>query len=183
MVLLESKHLPIGTTMPDFTLSDPNGTSFSRNALMGTKGLLIIFTCNHCPYAKAIWPRTIDCANDAANLGVNTVAINPNIHPDYPADSPEAMLSKINEWGLSFPYLVDDSQLVAKQYDAQCTPDIYLLAHDSSLFYHGRLDDNWQDEHAVTSQDVNTAIQMLISGEKPPTQQWPSIGCSIKWQD
>jgi len=110
------------------------------------------------------------------------VAINPNIHPNYPDDRPEAMLDKIAEWGIPFPYLVDEAQSVAKAYDAQCTPDPYLLDAAGTLYYHGRIDDNWKDETAVTRRELREAIQALVGGRPAPTVQHPAMGCSIKWR-
>ncbi|OVE80924.1 thioredoxin family protein [bacterium K02(2017)] len=167
--------------MPAFTLNDPAGNSFNNSELMGDKGLLVIFTCNHCPYAIAIWPRTIALANHAKTLGINTVAINPNIHPNYPEDSPEKMQEKITEWGISFPYLVDASQQIAKDYQAQCTPDIYLFNQQEQLVYHGRVDDNWQEESKVTKQELKEAIDNLANDQPISKNQYHSIGCSIKW--
>ena len=152
MALLESLTLPMGTVMPDFSLSDPTGVDYSLDSLLGEKGLLIQFTCNHCPYAIAIWPRCIALAKTIAPLGIQTVAINPNINPSYPDDSPEAMQKKQLDWGIPFPYLVDASQTVAKAYQAQCTPDLYLINAAKELVYHGRLDDNWKEASAVKNQ-------------------------------
>ncbi len=182
MVLLESLPLKVGSILPHFQLNDPNSDTHSSTSLMGNNGLLIKFTCNHCPYAIAIWDRFIALARHAKALGIESVAINPNIHPDYPEDSPEnmALFSKNKE--LTFPYLVDSDQSVAKQYQAQCTPDIYLVKPDMSLYYHGRLDDNWKQESNVTKQDLKHAIELLSEYKPAPVDQFPSMGCSIKWQ-
>lgn len=182
MVLLESEMIELGTVMPDFKLPGAFGEMYSRDRVMGEKGLLIGVTCNHCPYAIAIWDRFIVLAEFGEELGIRTVAINPNIHPDYPEDSPENMQKLVNERGVSFPYLVDETQDVARSYGAQCTPDLYLLDHKSRLVYHGRLDDNWQNPSAVTRQDLKDAIGALGSGEKVSEQQFSSMGCSIKWK-
>lgn len=181
MALLESTRIPLGTKMPSFILSDPGGTSWSSAALLGEKGLLVVFTCNHCPYAKAIWGRVISLARHAEGLGINTVAINPNINPDYPADAPPKMKELAAELGLAFPYLVDEDQETARAYQAQCTPDIYLLGGEGQLAYHGRIDDNWQDEAAVTSEELREALDSLGAGRPIALDQQPSIGCSIKW--
>lgn len=181
MVLLESIKLELGTTMPSFSLFNPTKQLFTSDQLMGSQGLLIKFTCNHCPYALAVWDRFIDLANYAKPLGINSVAINPNIHPDYPADSPENMIKFITERQLPFQYLVDDTQETAKSYNAQCTPDIYLLKPDMSLYYHGRVDDNWKDESKVTEFELKDAITDCINNKSFPSPQYPSMGCSIKW--
>jgi len=182
MVLLESIDIPLGTTMPEFALMNPTGTLYRSSELYGSKGLLFIVTCNHCPYAIAVWPRLIRLAKYAKQLGINTAAINPNIHPGYPEDQPEVMLEKIKEWGITFPYLVDEDQNVAKEFKAQCTPDIYLFDGNHSLVYHGRIDDNWQDESAVTKEELKEAITNLAEGQTITSKQNPTIGCSIKWK-
>ncbi|RAP32598.1 thioredoxin family protein [Candidatus Marinamargulisbacteria bacterium SCGC AG-410-N11] len=181
MVLLESKQLTIGSKMPDFKLNTPNNESYSLTTAKGEQGLLIVFTCNHCPYAIAIWERLIELSHWAKKERVNTVAINPNINPNYPDDSPTAMAKKISEWKIPFPYLIDNTQNVAQQYQAQCTPDLYLLNKNSELYYHGRLDDNWQNPDKVQKEELKDAIQDMISNKLPPKNQNPSMGCSIKW--
>ena len=101
MALIESISIALGTSMPAFELKDPNGKSYKSSELIGTKGLLVVFTCNHCPYALAVWPRLIRLAAHAKSLGIHTVGINPNIHPDYPDDAPSKMKEKIKEWQIS----------------------------------------------------------------------------------
>ena len=181
MALLESVVVPLGTQMPDFKLYDPSGTLFNGQDLYGERGLLVAFTCNHCPYAQAVWPRLVRLAQYARGMKINTVAINPNINPDYPDDSSEKMADKIRDWGIGFPYLVDETQQVAKAFKAQCTPDLYLFDGERQLVYHGRIDDNWQDESKVTRQELKEALNDHASGRGVSSQQSPSIGCSIKW--
>jgi len=120
-------------------------------------------------------------ANYAKGMRINTVAINPNINPDYPEDSPENMKIKIKEWKVDFPYLADEKQETAKAFKAQCTPDIYLFNKDKKLIYHGRIDDNWQDESKVTTEELKEALNKHASGLEVPKDQNPSMGCSIKW--
>ena len=182
MAQLESIDIPLGTKMPKFILRDPNGVIQVSDYASGKKGLLIVFTCNHCPYAKAVWPRLIRLGGYAQNNGVNVLAINPNINPNYPDDSPEAMQNKIKEWGIPFPYLIDNTQNTAREFKAQCTPDIYLFDADQKLVYHGRVDDNWQDESKVTKEELRVAVECLIAGNPLTEKQIPSIGCSIKWR-
>lgn len=183
MALTYSTDIPLGTLMPSFELKDPFGKVYRSDELFGEKGLLVVFTCNHCPYAIAVWLRLIRLSKYAKELGINTVAINPNIHPKYPEDAPEKMAQKIEEWGIPFPYLVDETQDTAKAFKAQCTPDIYLFDKDRKLVYHGRIDDNWQDESKVTKQELREAIENLVSGKPINHQQYPSMGCSIKWRE
>jgi len=179
---IESIEIPLGTVLPPFDLPDTNGTVFHSDRLIGPKGLLVIFTCNHCPYAKAVWPRTITIAQEGQRLGIQTVAINPNINPEYPEDAPSVMKAKIKEWGIPFPYLVDESQEVARAFKAQCTPDIYLFDAAGRLAYHGRVDDNWQDVSKVTRQELKEAVVNTAAGRPASGKQHPSLGCSIKWR-
>src|SRR3989338_858314 len=127
MALLESILIPLGTQMPDFKLKDPFGKEYHGKDMFGERGLLIGFMCNHCPYAIAVWPRFVRLAQYARGMRVTTVAINPNIHPDYPEDSAENMKPKIKELWIDFPYLVDETQETAHAFRAQCTPDIFLF--------------------------------------------------------
>lgn len=182
MALLESIKIPLGTKIPAFDLKDPNGKSFNSDALFGERGLLVVFTCNHCPYALAVWPRVIRLAAYGKGMRVNTVAINPNINPDFPDDAPDKMLVKIKELGIEFPYLVDESQKVAESFRAQCTPDIYLFNKNRELVYHGRIDDNWKDEDAVTREELKEAMNNMAAGRPIEPKQKPSMGCSIKWR-
>ena len=183
MALVESADVTLGSPLPAFELPDPAGQLHASGALAGTSGLLVAVTCNHCPYARAVWPRLIELAKMAARRGVNTVAVNPNIHPGYPDDSPEAMRAKIEEWGLAFPYLIDETQEVARAMKAQCTPEFYLYDADLRLAYHGRLDDNWQDPGEVTRQELKGAIDALAAGEPIDAEQYAALGCSIKWKE
>ncbi|MEN3014943.1 MAG: thioredoxin family protein [bacterium] len=178
----ESVKIPLGTSLPSFNLSDPYGKYYTEKDLMGQKGLVVIFTCNHCPYAQAVWPRTIELYHKVKDKGVNFVAINPNApNPNYPEDSPEKMKEYIQKLNIPFPYLVDSTQEVARKFNAQCTPDIYLYNAQGQLVYHGRFDDNWKDPQKVTKKDLEEAINNLIEGRPINSEQYPSIGCSIKW--
>jgi len=181
MALVESISIPPGTKMPSFELRDPEGKAYSSASLFGPKGLLVGFLCNHCPYAIAVWPRFQRLAQYARENGINAVAINPNINPDYPEDSPENMKKKIKADRIDFPYLVDKSQQVAKDFKAQCTPDIYLFNEKQKLIYHGRIDDNWKEENKVIREELKEAIERHIAGDPVSKEQFPAMGCSIKW--
>lgn len=183
MALVESINIALGTKLPYFELPCPDGRLHSSETLMGENGLLVVFTCNHCPYALAIWPRLTRLAAWAKEQGIATVAINPNIHPAYPEDAPGVMKTKIQEWGIAFPYLVDETQSVARDFQAQCTPDLYLFDSKQQLFYHGRLDDNWQNEAKVTKQELKVAMTAMVRGQALADSMKPSMGCSIKWKD
>lgn len=179
---IESIDVPLGTVMPAFDLKDPFGKKIALDDSIGPKGILVIFTCNHCPYAQAVWPRSIRLAEFARGLGIHTIAVNPNIHPDYPEDAPEVMKEKIRDWQIPFPYVIDETQRIAAAYKAQCTPDIYLMDREKRLVYHGRIDDNWQDESKVTKEELKEAITNLAAGKTVAQKQFSSMGCSIKWR-
>lgn len=182
MALLESIKIPLGTSMPVFSLKDSLGKEYKSEDLYGERGLLLVFTCNHCPYAQAVWPRVIRLGEYAGGMKVGAAAINPNIHPDYPDDSSEKMAELVKAKGLSFPYLVDEEQAVARSFKAQCTPDIYLFNKARELVYHGRIDDNWKDEEAVTREELKEAMNNMVAGLPQEKKQFPSMGCSIKWR-
>jgi len=181
MALVASIHVAPDWALPDVKLKDVGGEEEKLTDQVGKNGLLVAFTCNHCPYALAVWPRLIRHAAAFRQQGVNTVAINPNIHPDYPEDSIFAMQKKIAEWGVDFPYLADETQQVAHTFDAQCTPDIYLFDKNGNLYYHGRIDDYWKDESKVTREELVLAVNAMLAGQPTPQPQHPTIGCSIKW--
>ena len=183
MSLMKSVDVGSDFVLPDFKLKDADGIEYYSNSLIGKNGLLLVVTCNHCPYAKAVWKRVVDISRYAKKLDINTVAVNPNIHPNYPEDQPVYMKSLAKEIGIDFPYLVDETQEVAKLLKAQCTPDIYLFNKDGKIFYHGRIDDNWQDENQVKNEELKEAVTLLFNQKEPPKVQYPSMGCSIKWLD
>ena len=176
----------MGSPAPDFRLPAAQGGEVSLDsAAEGKKGVLVIFTCNHCPYAKASWPLVIGLVGEFGE-GVGFVAINPNDADTYPEDSFEAMQKEVLERGIGFPYLYDESQEVAREYKAQCTPDVYVFKNDDGklgLFYHGRINDNWQHPEEVKEENARDALRALVSGGEPPSDQRPSMGCSIKWKE
>ncbi len=182
MALLESVIVPLGSTLPEFALPDTEGKTYKSADLLGERGLLVVFTCNHCPYAQAVWPRVIRLARYGLGMRLNTVAVNPNIHPDFPEDAPDKMKEKIKELGIDFPYLIDETQDVARRFKAQCTPDIYLYNKEARLVYHGRIDDNWKDETRVTREELKEAMNNMAAGSPVDARQMPAMGCSIKWR-
>lgn len=183
MALVASIHIDSGWKLPQVSLQDVDEKRVDLQSLAGENGLLVVFTCNHCPYAIAVWPRLIAHAATLRQQGVNTVAINPNIHPDFEGDSMPAMRDKITEWGIDFPYLADTTQRVARDFDAQCTPDLYLFDGKQELYYHGRIDDYWKDVAKVTQQELLAAVAAMVDGQPAPQPQHPTIGCSIKWRE
>ena len=183
MTLLYSEAQPLGWIAPGFTLKGVDEQEHSLEDYLDKKGLLIFFTCNHCPYAKASWPLLVEL-HKKFGVDIDFIAINSN-DPNYePEDSFDGMKSKATELGLTFPYLFDEAQTVAKSYKAQCTPDLYLFkVVDGSpgLFYHGRINDNWQHPEEAKERNLEDAMQKLVDGQEAPEEQPPSMGCSIKW--
>lgn len=181
MVLLESLQVPLGSSAHDFSLPGIDRENYSLKSFRGRKAVAVIFMCNHCPYVQAVIQRLIALQNEFKN-NVIFVGINSNESENYPEDSFEKMKEYADKWGLNFAYLRDESQKVAKKYKAQCTPDIFVYDKDLKLAYHGRVDDNWQEESKVTSRELKSALEALVKGKKPKEKQNPSIGCSIKYK-
>ncbi len=177
MVLLRSVSVPLGSSLPDFTLKNTDGKMYTLKNFAHAKVLVIVFTCNHCPYARSLEKRLLEFHKKYAKQDVRLVLINANDAENYPDDSFENMQKK----KYPFPYLYDETQHVARAFQAQCTPDMYVYC-EKKLAYHGRFDDNWQDEKAVTSHDLENAVEFLLKGQKPTPDQKPSMGCSIKWK-
>jgi len=182
MALMESKMVPLGQEAFAFSLPGTDGNTYSLDAFKDKKILVIIFMCNHCPYVKAVLDRLIAIQNDYVDKGVQLVGINANDAEAYPDDSFEHMKSVVAQKGISFPYLMDESQSVARQYDAVCTPDIYVYGPERKLLYRGRIDDNWQDESKVSRRDLREALDAILDGRRVVDEQVPSMGCSIKWK-
>ena len=139
--------------------------------------------CNHCPYVQAVDDRLVQLQEKFTERNVQFVGINPNDGIKYPDDNFENMVKRAKDKGYNFPYLRDEDQSIARKYQAQCTPDIYVYNKERELCYHGQIDDNWQEQDKVTSHDLNDAIEALLAGEKPSSNQYPSMGCSIKWKE
>lgn len=182
MVLLKSESIKLGSPAPDFELQSVDGNTYSLSSFAGAKALVVMFICNHCPYVKAIEDRYIALQRDYGEKGVQLVGICANDPSDYPEDLPQNLKRRWQEKEYGFPYLVDETQEVAKAYDAVCTPDLYVYDSEQKLAYHGRLDDSWEDASKVTQQDLREALNALLAGEKPNAEQIPSMGCSIKWK-
>lgn len=182
MTLLESLPLHPGKEIIPFSLPATDGKGYGPMDFKDKKALVIIFMCNHCPYVQAVIGRLIAIQADYDGKGVQLIGINANDSENYPEDSFEAMQEWVKEKGINFPYLHDESQAVAESYQAQCTPDIYVFDQAKKLAYHGRIDDNWQEEDDVKKQDLRAALDAIIAGESVPEPQHPSMGCSIKWK-
>ena len=182
MALLHSSMVPLGTSVIDFKLPGVDGKEYSLKSFTSYKVLVIIFMCNHCPYVKAVIQRLIDLQQEVLAQGVRLIGINCNDAINYPDDSFESMHSVSKGWKMNFPYLFDESQEVAKKYDAVCTPDIYVYGPKRTLLYRGRIDDNWDNPDKVSRRDLEQAIASILSGENISIKQIPSMGCSIKWK-
>lgn len=180
MVLLESKDLRLGEPCPDFSLPSVDEKHYSLSDFKHTKALLVAFICNHCPYVKAIESRLIALRRAFDEKDLSMVAICSNDSAAYPADSKPELFKRWQEKNYGFPYLIDADQNVAKSFDAVCTPDLFLFGNEK-LFYHGQLDDNWQNESQVKHEYLKDAIKDILLEKAPQKDQKPSIGCSIKW--
>ena len=177
-------NLPVcdfGWQAPDFKLVNIDGNIVSRDLAMGKNGLLVMFICNHCPYVKAILPRLIYDAGELKMLGVNTVAIMSNDPTDYPEDSVENMQIIAREMDFPFPYLLDASQQIAKNYGAVCTPDFFGFNNKNELQYRGRFDESRKETAPNSTRDLFYAMKSIAETGEGPREQVASIGCSIKW--
>ena len=179
---LESKKGSLNSKIIDFNLLGIDNNYHSLKEYDNEKILIIIFMCNHCPYVKAVIGRLVEIQNKYLDKGVKLIGINPNDEITYPEDSFENMKLFAKEYNMNFPYLRDETQNIAKEYDAACTPDIYVYDSNRFLKYHGRIDDNWKDENLVTQKELEKAIDFLLAGENIEFDQIPSLGCSIKWK-
>lgn len=182
MVSVNSTMMPLGSEMPSFALPDPTGQTISSSSFEGTP-LLVMFICNHCPYVKHIRPRLAEVTKDLAGKGLAVVGINSNDSELYPDDSPEAMKAEADEFGYTFPYLVDEDQSVAKAFRAACTPDLFLFDGKGKLAYRGQFDSSRpKNDEPVTGADLQAAAEAVLEGRPVPEDQRPSIGCNIKWK-
>jgi peroxiredoxin len=173
--------LAIGDPAPGFVLPAVGGRQVSLDALADKDAVAVVFSCNHCPYVQAWEDRLNDVAREYADRGVAVVAVNSNDAGLYPADSFEAMGERAGEKGFVFPYAHDESQEVARAYGATRTPEVFLLDRDRRVAYHGAIDDS------VDPEDVNVsylrhALEALLAGARPQTEETPAVGCTVKWR-
>lgn len=184
MARTPSTMVALGTTAPDFTLPDTvSGKNISLGELKGDTATVIMFICNHCPFVKHINAELTKLGNDYKNKGIGFVAISSNEVVNHPNDSPELMAQAAKELQYPFPYLYDESQQVAKDYEAACTPDFFIYDKKLRLVYRGQLDDSRPgNEIPVTGKDIRYALDCLINEQPVPEFQRPSIGCNIKWK-
>ena len=181
--VLSSFQMSPGDLAPDFFLPDADGEMFSRADVAGEHGLLVVFACNHCPFVLHLADSLGELAREIAFQGVNTVAINSNDLVKYPQDGPEEMKAFAFERGWEFPYLLDESQEVAKAHGATCTPDFFLFRADGRLFYTGQYDDS-RPRSGIEPHggDLREAVRRMLEGEEPLARPYPSSGCNIKWK-
>jgi peroxiredoxin len=171
----------LGWTAADFSLKGTDGLTHGLRELAGARGTVVAFICNHCPYVKAVLPRLVRDARELAPLGVNVIAINSNDAESYPEDSFERMVDLAP--ALAFPYLHDESQVIARAYGAVCTPDFFGLDAALRLRYRGRLDaSNKAPAPEGTPRELFEAMRLIAATGRGPAEQRAGIGCSIKWR-
>ena len=183
MVATPSTMVQLGSKAHPFSLPDTiSGKLFEFNKVQGQRGSLIAFICNHCPYVIHILPTLSKLCNQWKDNGLNIILISSNDVKNYPADSPELMADLAKSYGFNFPYLYDENQSVALDYQAACTPDFFLYDSTNSLFYRGQFDGSRPgNDQKVTGDDLSSAISRLFSKLSPPEIQQPSLGCNLKW--
>ncbi|UFJ39780.1 thioredoxin family protein [Brevibacillus humidisoli] len=184
MALTESNMFPLGTIAPTFSLPNVvSGETVSLEQLRSSKATVIMFICNHCPYVKHVQNQLIELANDYLPKGISFIAISANDAEQYPDDSPQKMKEVAQALGYPFPYLYDETQEVAKAYQAACTPDFYIFDGLLRCVYRGQLDDSRPgNDIPVTGRYIRDALNQLLAGESVTVEQKPSIGCNIKWK-
>ena len=184
MALTESTMLELGTAAPDFALPDVvTGKIVRRDDFREQKGLLVMFICTHCPFVKHVEKGLAELGDNYAEKPIGIVAISSNDAEMYPDDNPEGLKEQALRMEFHFPYLYDESQQVARAYKAACTPDIYLFDRDFKLVYRGQFDGSRPSNGVpVTGSDLRAAMDAVLRGEKPSTDQRASVGCNIKWK-
>ncbi|MCG8587446.1 MAG: thioredoxin family protein [Pirellulales bacterium] len=182
MVRTNSTMLPLGTTAPEFSLPNIDGSIVSLADFADAPALLVIFMCNHCPFVIHVADQLAALTAEYQGKGVAVVGISSNDVANYPADSPEQMVREAEERGYAFPYLYDEDQSVAKAYRAACTPDFYVFDGEKHLVYRGQMDSSRPDSGIPnTGEDLRAALDAVLAGEPVSGEQTPSLGCNIKW--
>jgi peroxiredoxin len=184
MVMTASTMLPLGTKAPEFSLPNVDGNTVSLSDFAGGKGLLVVFMCNHCPFVIHLRDALAAFGAEYQGKGLGMVGISSNDVATHPDDSPEKMIDEAKSAGYTFPYLYDESQSVAKDYRAACTPDFFLFDGNCELVYRGQFDDSRPgNDKPVTGADLRAACDAVLADQDVPVDQTPSIGCNIKWAD
>ena len=183
MVKTPSTMVELGTPAPLFSLPDVcTGKQVSLDDFSDQKALLVMFICNHCPFVIAIHDVLLALIREYETKSLGVVAISSNDASQYPMDGPEEMSARAAKYDYSFPYLYDEKQAVARDFDAACTPDFFLYDENRALFYRGQFDASRPgNDIKVTGCDLRFAIDAALAGDAPPSEQSPSIGCNIKW--
>ncbi len=191
MSLTQSTMLDLGHMAPDFNLPSTEGTKVQLSDFNGSKALVVIFMCNHCPYVVHIASTLAQLAQEYMSKKVAFVGINSNDAEAYPADSLDKMGEEKIKRGYPFPYLFDETQAVAQAYSAACTPDIYVFDDNHKLVYRGQFDDtrptriasgHYESDNKATGKSLRQALDLILSDSVVPTEQYPSMGCNIKWK-
>lgn len=184
MVKTASTMLPLGTQAPEFSLKNPcNGSTVSLSDFRDAKGILVIFMCNHCPFVVHLREALATFGKEYQDKGLAVVGISSNDVGEYPQDGPEKMAEEAQSAGYTFPYLIDETQEVAKAYSAACTPDFFLFDSNQKLVYRGQFDDSRpQSGIPITGKDLRAACNAVLAGDPVSDEQKPSIGCNIKWR-
>ena len=184
MVEKQSTMLALGTKTPKFNLKGIDGEMYSNASFEDSKGLLVMFICNHCPFVVHVKDGLVEMANILSEQNIGVIAINSNdsSQEKYAEDSFEKMIEYSDNWGFEFPYTVDTDQSVAKAFTAQCTPDFFLFDSNSELVYRGQMDGSRPgNDVPTTGVDILNAVDAMLAGDSPLDSQFPSAGCNIKW--
>ncbi len=183
MAALETPPVAIGWQAPDFKLQGTDGRMWSPEGAKGPKGLVVMFICNHCPFVQAIADKLARDIKELQTLGIGAIAVMSNDVENYPEDSFDNMKKFKAAYGFDFPYVIDETQAVAKAYDAVCTPDFFGFDANLTLQYRGRLDDSGMQKKEGGTRDLLEAMKKIAETGRAPAVQKPSIGCSIKWRE
>lgn len=178
-----SEKFPLGSKLPHFELLNVDGKQLGTSYLLGGKAALVAFMCNHCPYVKGSEEMLMNIVRKFEAQGLKTVAVNANDAVQYPDDDYSHMQLKAREMKLPYPYLHDQTQEVAKLFDAACTPEFYLFDASQKLVYHGAINDSPRDPTKVTKDFLSQAISQTLSGQNPQPSYTHALGCSIKWRN
>ncbi len=182
MPAIESKPIPLGTDLPDFNLIGTDGGMNAPRDFADSKVMVVAFLGNSCEYSNAVVDRLVKLQEKYLDQGLIIIGINSNDPQSQPEEDLEHMTKFAQAHQVNFPYLVDETQDVAKAFGAVCTPDLFVYDRDRKLAYHGRVDDSWQDESKASQRDLQDAIEALLIGTTPREPQHPSLGCAIQWR-
>jgi len=174
--------MEIGKKLFNFELKGTNGRKYNNFTFADRTALVLVITCNHCPYARAYWSRLIKLFNQYEEDNLGIIAINPNDAEQYPADSYNAMKDLAKQLKLPFPYLHDEDQQVTKKLGATRTPEVFVFNSKRELVFQGAIDDNWENESMVTRVFLQDAIEDALDGMEPDYPEIPAVGCSVKWK-